>query len=233
MAKKKTQVNNNSIQVLLSLYRQTISTNPNSYAQAFAACKTDADKAKMLLVGNHQWFLSYYRKNVCQAILGDMARNKPWQNQLSSFNGFEQVYNWVRSWLCHYSYIKQLTVYDVALRLIYIHNLPHLLPQNKVYIHATPLLAYKWLYAINVFNIPVRNDKPLDFSLISQQVSPLTASEAEDFLCYVGKAVDKLSKKSKSRKSLGKITVANVLSQLQSKSPRKSASNNNSTQCKP
>lgn len=196
--------------------------NLNKTAIKFHSCISDADRAKDLLIGTHQWYLNSYQHALSVVLLKNIENMKPWNHSLGGYNNFEDVYAWVASWLSG-KYISQMTIYDVALRLIVISGFNKLLPSSQVYLHTLPLLCYRWFHAINVFPVRINNVVSLPFSNIASQMAPFNAWQTEIFLCYVGKVIRDIQGNSGNKKTLSTITVDDVLKKLQ-QSPSKRAS---------
>ena len=181
---------------------------------------TDIDKAKMLLIGDwvfkpgcHQWFLKMKMHLTLQdSMISDIATIKPWNIKLSKYHSFEDVYKDIHNCFAR-PYICQLTIYDITFRLLYALGATQLYPQNKLYVHALPLLAYQWICTIKK-NLPlVKKNAAIPFSGTVQQVfRPLNSWEAEDFLCRIGKVIRAIQRKTK--KKLNQISVAEVLAEL-------------------
>lgn len=212
MAKQKMMAKTFTIQQLVSWYASNVRIQPSVYVAEFNACSSNVDRAKKLLIGSHQWYLRSYMHAQCQILLKKIETLKPWNHSMSSFKDFEDVYKWVGSWL-QSSGIRQLTIYDVALRIVLITNYSHLLPQNNLYVHALPLFAYKWVCTKEKTLPHISKNSTIPFSGTVQQVfRPLNPWETEDFLCHVGKVIRAIQRKTK--KKLNQISVAEVLAEL-------------------
>ena len=149
---------------------------------------TDYDKARKLLIGNHQWYLPCFHKSMTNSLLTSIEKSKPWNKSYSHCNTFEDIYSDVESWLkC--KYINQLTIYDVALRIAVILNNPALMPKDYVYVHAIPLQEYKKLVKRG-FSFPkLSKEDKVPYSKMSPFFGGLNAREIEDLLCHMGKGL--------------------------------------------
>lgn len=218
MAKQKMMAKTFTIQQLVSWYASNVRIQPSVYVAEFNACSSNVDRAKKLLIGSHQWYLRSYMHAQCQILLKKIETLKPWNHSMSSFKDFEDVYKWVGSWL-QSSGIRQLTIYDVALRIVLITNYSHLLPQNNLYVHALPLFAYKWVCTKEKTLPHISKNSAILFSTVKKIFYPLNPWETEDFLCHVGKAIKAIQKNK--NKTLKQITGTNILNQLQHPSQKK------------
>ena len=188
---------------------------------------TDTQKARTLLIGGlgfkpgcHQWYLKMKKHlTLLNSMISSIVSPKPWNISRCMYHSFEDVYKDIHNCLAR-PYICQLTIYDITFRLLYALGATQLYPQNKLYVHALPLLAYQWICTIKK-NLPlVKKNAAIPFSGTVQQVFlPLNSWEAEDFLCHIGKAIRAIQKKTK--KTLNQISVAEVLAEFQCHSQQK------------
>lgn len=153
---------------------------------------TDEEKAKMILIGNltwhrgcHQWYLRIHMNTYNTAI--DIIKvNRLWDMPLKHCSSFEDVYVKVEK-LLTMKFIGQLTIYDVAIRIIVAQSETRLMPKDYVYVHAKPRAVYKDLqskgyikYKPKGWNVKISmNDLP-EFA----GMSPL---DIEILLCEIGK----------------------------------------------
>ncbi len=164
--------------------------------QLLASPLSDEEKAKVLLFdvngwckGCHQWYLRLH-KDIYDGAIADIISHRIWEMPLDSFNSFEELYDNIAQWLRR-PYINQLTIYDVALRLVIAREKLHLMPRNNVYIHAKPRVVYRYLYQAKLVSY-----KPTDWNIkvptneFSKHFSALIYFESyliEDLLCYIAK----------------------------------------------
>ncbi len=87
------------------------------------SAKSDEVKAMLLLLGDnkwyvgcHQWYLRLH-KDIYDGAIADIISHRLWEIPLDAFNSFEELYDNIAQWLRR-PYINQLTIYDVALRLV-------------------------------------------------------------------------------------------------------------------
>ena len=171
---------------------------------------TDEEKAKVLLIdvngwcnGCHQWYLRLH-KDIYDGVIADIISHRLWEMPLDAFNSFEDLYNNIAQWLRR-PYINQLTIYDVALRLVIAREESRLMPRDFVYVHAKPRLVYRRLYQAKLvsykphgWNIRVPTKEfHKHFSALKRFESYLI----EDLLCYIAKQIFDTSKKGISNKN--------------------------------
>lgn len=162
--------------------------------------KSDAEKAKKLILGHHQWYFPNFHKAEYGKLLNEVELIKPWNKSYSHCKNFEDLYKDVEKWLKR-MWIGQLTIYDVALRIAVCLNVPHLYPKYFVYIHAKPLTAYKDLVNRGIIKTknPLKHDGTVPFEDLSPFFPGLTAIEIEDILCYIAKKMNIPTTPSKSK----------------------------------
>ena len=172
-------------------YRNKIVRADDELRSSFNLASSDKDKAILILIGNHQWYLKPFHPDIYNAIIDKMAIDGPW-NKMKSYNSFEDVYNDHLKWKA-YDYIQQLTVYDIAIRLAIINSDEKLLPTKKMYLHATPMTAYKWLFNKGIVNVKVKGSySTVEIKDLKGVFGSLTAREIEDFLCHLEKAIKRI-----------------------------------------
>ncbi len=145
----------------------------------------------MILIGKHQWYLKPFHPDIYNAIIGRMAIDGPW-NKMKSYDSFEDVFNDHQKWKA-YDYIQQLTVYDIAMRLAIIYADKKLQPTKKLYLHATPMTAYKWLFNHGFVSVKVKvSYSTIEIKDLKGVFGSLTAREIEDFLCHLEKGIKRV-----------------------------------------
>ena len=161
-----------------------------------ASTLSDEEKAKKLLIdvngwckGGHQWYLKFH-KDVYNETIADIISHHVWDMPLDEFASFEDLYYSFYQWLRR-PYINQLTIYDVALRLVLAREEYRLMPRDFVYIHAKPRKVYDYLYKAKlvsqkpkgwIIKVPVKEFRK-HFSTLKHFESYLI----EDLLCYIAK----------------------------------------------
>lgn len=157
---------------------------------------TDEEKAKMLLIdvngwckGCHQWYLRLH-KDIYDGAIADIISHRLWEMPLDDFNSFEDLYDNIAQWLRR-PYINQLTIYDVALRLVIAREESRLMPRDFVYVHAKPRLVYRRLYQAKLvsykphgWNIRVPTE---EFRKHFGALNPFESYLIEALLCYIAK----------------------------------------------
>lgn len=152
----------------------------------------DEEKAKMILIGNltwylgcHQWYLKL-RMSIYDAAIKIIKDNRLWNMSLNHCNSFEDVYEKVKK-LLKMKYIGQLTIYDVAIRIIIAQSKTRLMPKDYVYVHAKPRAVYKDLqskgyikYKPKGWDVKISmNDLP--------EFAGMSPFDIENLLCEIGK----------------------------------------------
>ncbi|MGM9725183.1 MAG: hypothetical protein ACI3YL_03710 [Prevotella sp.] len=172
-------------------YREEIVRTDDELRSSFNSALSDKDKARLILIGKHQWYLKPFCPDIYNAIIDSMAIDGPW-NKMKNYDSFEDVFNDHQKWKA-YDYIQQLTVYDIALRLAIINNDKILLPTKKLYLHATPMTAYKWLFNNGLVSVKVKGSNNIvEIKCLKGVFDPLTAREIEDFLCHLEKGIKRV-----------------------------------------
>ena len=172
-------------------YREEIVRADEEFRSSFNSASSDKDKAILILIGNHQWYLKPFHPDIYNAIIDRMAIEAPW-NKVKNYDSFEDIFIDHLKWK-EYDYIQQLTVYDIAIRLAIINNDEKLLPTNVLYLHATPMTAYKWLFNKGIVNVNVKGgDSTIEIKYLKGVFGFLTAREIEDFLCHLEKAINRV-----------------------------------------
>ena len=172
-------------------YREEIVRADSELRSSFNLALSDKDKAILILIGNHQWYLKPFHPDIYNAIIDKMAIDAPW-NKMKSYGSFEDIFNDHQKWKA-YDYIQQLTVYDIAIRLAIINNDEKLQPTKKLYLHATPMTAYKWLFNNGFVSVKVKGSYTIvEIKDLKGVFGSLTAREIEDFLCHLEKGIKRV-----------------------------------------
>ena len=172
-------------------YREEIVRADSELRSSFNLALSDKDKAILILIGNHQWYLKPFHPDIYNAIIDKMAIDAPW-NKMKSYDSFEDIFNDHQKWKA-YDYIQQLTVYDIAIRLAIINNDEKLQPTKKLYLHATPMTAYKWLFNNGFVSVKVKGSYTIvEIKDLKGVFGSLTAREIEDFLCHLEKGIKRV-----------------------------------------
>lgn len=181
----------NLINWYIKHYRAEIVRADDVLRSSFNSALSDKDKAMLILIGKHQWYLKPFHPDIYNTVIDSIAIDGPWNN-MKSYGCFEDIFNGQLKWKA-YDYIQQLTVYDIAIRLAIINNDKKLLPTKKLYLHATPMTAYKWLYNKGLASVKVKgNCSTVDMKYLKGSFYPLTAREIEDFLCHLEKGIKRV-----------------------------------------
>ena len=171
--------------------RKTDEESDNEFRNSFLSSVTIEEKARLLLIGDHQWYLIPFHKDELQSMLSMLCARKPWGQRIQA-TSFEELFQEWKTKL-YYSCIKQLTIYDVALRMAILFNRKDLFPSKYVYLHATPMNAYRWLFKHNLVNIKVSGpEATIDISDLNGVFGSLNAREIENLLCHLEKAITRL-----------------------------------------
>lgn len=142
----------------------------------------------------HFWALkSFHKNNVYLPVRSEFERLRPWTTIPGSYQNFEDIYSWIESRIQPLG-ATQLVIYDLSLWLSALDPSDNLLPRDYVYVHATPMTAYKRLYVKGF--VKHKPKHPNDIIPITAFPSPfnlLTAYEIEDLLCNIGKCLKRLT----------------------------------------
>ena len=175
----------------IKYYREEIGRADEEFRASFNSALSDKDKAILILIGKHQWYLKPFHPDIYNAIIERMAIDAPW-NKMKSYDSFEDVFNDHQKWKA-YDYIQQLTVYDIAMRLAIINADEKLQPTKKLYLHATPMTAYKWLFNQGFMSVKVKGSySTIEIKDLKGVFGSLTAREIEDFLCHLEKGIKRV-----------------------------------------
>ncbi len=153
---------------------------------------SEKEKAHILLVGaqgwpkdTHQWYLKIHL-DIYNVLTSEFQSRNLWKMPLYSYSTFEQLYHSLKTWM-ERPYIQQLTIYDVATRIVIAQNRCDLLPKDFVYIHAKPRAVYGKLLAQRHvafrpkgWNTVVPTSKLPEFGTMAPYY-------IEDLLCQIGK----------------------------------------------
>ena len=160
------------------------------------SAKSDEVKAVLLLLGDnkwyvgcHQWYLRLH-KDIYDGVIADIISHRLWEIPLDAFNSFEELYDNIAQWLRR-PYINQLTIYDVALRLVIAREESRLMPLDYVYVHAKPRAVYRHLYQAKLvsykphgWNIRVPTE---EFRKHFGALKSFDSYMIEILLCYIAK----------------------------------------------
>lgn len=181
----------NLINWYIKHYRAEIVRADDVLRSSFNSALSDKDKAMLILIGKHQWYLKPFHPDIYNTVIDSMAIDGPWNN-MKSYGCFEDIFNGQLKWKA-YDYIQQLTVYDIAIRLAIINNDKKLLPTKKLYLHATPMTAYKWLFNLGFVSVKVKGSYgTIEIKDLKGVFGSLTAREIEDFLCHLEKGIKRV-----------------------------------------
>lgn len=187
----------------IKYYREEIGRADEEFRASFNSALSDKDKAILILIGKHQWYLKPFHPDIYNAIIERMAIDAPW-NKMKSYDSFEDVFNDHLKWK-EYDCIQQLTVYDIAIRLAIINNDEKLLPTKKLYLHATPMTAYKWLFNNGIVIVKVKDSySTVEIKDLKGVFGSLSAREIEDFLCHLEKGIKRIRENKHSTNPLEK-----------------------------
>ena len=102
----------NLINWYIKHYRAEIVRADDVLRSSFNSALSDKDKAMLILIGKHQWYLKPFHPDIYNTVIDSMAIDGPWNN-MKSYGCFEDIFNGQLKWK-EYDYIQQLTVYDIA-----------------------------------------------------------------------------------------------------------------------
>lgn len=153
---------------------------------------SDKEKAHILLVGDkkwprdtHQWYLKM-KMDVYHKMVEEIAEKKLWELPLEPFSTFEDLYKSLEEWM-NRPYIRQLTIYDVATRIVIAQGEKRLMPKDYLYLHAKPRGVYNELlksglvfYKPQKWNVIIPIGKVPEFGSMEPYY-------IEDMLCQIGK----------------------------------------------
>ena len=172
-------------------FREEIVRADDELRYLFNSTSSVKDKSILILIGKHQWYLKPFHPDIYDTIIERMAIESPW-NKMKNYHSFEDVFN-DQLKLKEYEFIQQLTVYDIAVRLAIINNDEKLQPTTKIYLHATPMTAYKWLFNNGFVNVKVKGFySTVEIKDLKGVFGSLTAREIEDFLCHLYKGIKRV-----------------------------------------
>jgi len=187
----------------IKYYREEIGRADEEFRASFNSALSDKDKAILILIGKHQWYLKPFHPDIYNAIIERMAIDAPW-NKMKSYDSFEDVFNDHLKWK-EYDCIQQLTVYDIAIRLAIINADKKLQPTKKLYLHATPMTAYKWLFNQGFVSVKVKDSySTVEIKDLKGVFGSLSAREIEDFLCHLEKGIKRIRENKHSTNPLEK-----------------------------
>ena len=194
--------------------RKTDEDSDNEFRSIFSSSVTIEEKAKLLLIGDHQWYLIPFHKDELQSMLSMLCARKPWEQNILA-TSFEELFQECKTQL-NYNCIKQLTIYDVALRMAILFNRKDLFPSQYIYLHATPMIAYRWLYKHHLVNVKVSGSlASIDICNLNGVFGSLNAREIENLLCHLEKAIKRLKENkqhlSKDKREIELDSIVNKL----------------------
>lgn len=143
--------------------------------------------AVVFFYNNHFWALKSFHKSVAYILKNDFISHYP--APLSSFSNFEELYDWTYKWMKR-KYVTQLYIYDIALRFAILEPTGRLMPNQKVYLHAKPMKAYKDLHKKGYLSFAVKGRYAI-IGLFPSVFTTLTAHEIEDLLCQIEKSLER------------------------------------------
>jgi len=171
--------------------REEIVRADDKLRSSFNSTSSVKDKSILILKGKHQWYLKPFHPDIYNAIIDRIAVESPW-NKMKNYHSFEDIFN-DHLKLKEYEFIQQLTVYDIAKRLAIINHGEKLQPTKILYLHATPMMAYKWLFNNGFMNVKVKGCySTVEMKDIKGVFGSLTAREIEDFLCHLYKGIKRV-----------------------------------------
>ncbi len=187
-------------QELANWYINYYAANNSSSVFLGAFVSSHIDKAYVLVVGdsslkrdNHMFYLWRFRRNwnSRDELLRRIRNNSLWISLPATINDFEGVYSYVWSTLNEpqIPQIAQLAIYDISVRLAYLHHSKNLLPKNVVYIHALPMRSFNLLIKKNIIKSVKRNMSQVPYSNLAGYFPGLSAFQIEDLLCQLGKSL--------------------------------------------
>ena len=154
---------------------------------------------------SHFWALkSYQSKTVYKPLRKKFTALKPWTQITGNFKDYEDLFQWLNGHIKSYG-VSQLYVYDLALWLSTLDSSNKLFPANNVYVHATPLLAYKALCKKGYFSHPAKGNAIIPISVFQPHFSQLTSYSIEDLLCHIGKCIRMIKNGNTTKKSNAKL----------------------------
>lgn len=198
------------VDLYVSSCRPDFSLFASSFRKKILTGKLSKSKiADEFFHNNHFWALKSFHKSVAYIPL-KKAFISHYPATLSSFSNFEVLYDWTYKWMKR-KYVTQLYIYDIALRFAILEPTGRLMPNQKVYLHAKPMKAYKDLHKKGYLSFAVKvRDAIIDRSLFPSVFTTLTAYEIEDLLCQIEKSLERnllrKSGTSKFEKQLDKLT---------------------------
>lgn len=211
-----------SLSPLTSLYKNTQKTAFNPWPSILAANKGNLPElAKQLVLSNeykqkkgHQWYLMRYKfcQPIVQQLINHVISLSPWNTLLYGCSDFDELYKKIEPQE-EIDWVGQLTYYDIALRMVKMYNRKNLMPIKTVYLHASPLYAYRWLYKAGYVS-----EKPagrIEYDKIKTDFPGLTADEIEDMLCHFSKLLPSKKKLGKTLGQLSEEESSNIIDDIQ------------------
>lgn len=180
-------------------HRDAFVNNINNFRKkVLSGTLSDQEIVDLFFKNNHFWALkSFYKYKVYIPVRNEFERLRPWTLILGSFQKFEDLYSWLESKLQPLG-ATQLVIYDLSLWLSALDPSGNLLPRDNVYVHATPMKAYKMFYAKGYFkHHPKQPNDIILRTVFLPQLDQLTAYEIEDLLCHIGKCIREIENEHK------------------------------------
>jgi chloramphenicol O-acetyltransferase len=127
-------------------------------------------------------------------LLRRIRNNTLWLSLPATINDFEGVFNYVWRTLNNpkIPQIAQLAIYDISIRLAYLHQNKNLLPKDVVYIHALPMRAFNLLIKNKHITGVKKNIPQVPYGQLTSYFPDLSAFQIEDLLCQLGKSLRRI-----------------------------------------
>lgn len=180
-------------------HREAFANNIKEIRETVLSGKlTDQEIVDLFFKNEHFWALkSFFKYKVYIPVRNEFERLRPWTLIPGSFQTFEDIYSWLKSKLQPLG-ATQLVIYDLSLWLSALDPSGNLLPRDNVYVHATPMNAYKKLYAKGYFkHQPEQPNDIIPRTVFLPPFDQLTAYEIEDLLCHIGKCIREIENEHK------------------------------------
>lgn len=217
MASKSNSKSRTSIcQELANWYIKYYAINNSNIAFLSTFALSHMDKAYVLVVGesslkrdNHMFYLWRFKRNwdSRDELLRRIRNNTLWLSLPATINDFEGVFNYVWRTLNNpkIPQIAQLAIYDISIRLAYLHQNKNLLPKDVVYIHALPMRAFNLLIKKNIIKGVQRDTPQVSYVQLTGFFPRLNAFQIEDLLCQLGKSLRRVNNSKSSVKTADQV----------------------------
>lgn len=155
---------------------------------------SDQEIVDLFFKNEHFWALkSFWKSKVYVPVREEFERLRPWTQIPGNYQNFEDIYSWIESKIQPLG-ATRLVIYDLSLWLSALDSSGNLLPRDYVYVHATPMTAYKRLYTKGyVKHKPKHPNDIIPKTAFPSPFNLLTAYEIEDLLCNIGKCLKRLT----------------------------------------